>query len=382
MGLFNDPNTALMARNQQDRLNDQRAMAATPGRGYVGAARQAGRGLGRGLFGDPVQEKANKMKSVQNFVMQTAQQQGIKPGSEDFFKLAIGALQKAGMNREAMQMGLQAQKHLMATRKGELGIQKTEAEIEELKRGKTSSTPFIKNYEYIKASKGEEVADQYFSAWINKGLSTGKITKVTNTDGSTTFHDQSGKQVGVARGADGKPVISIKATTEARLREGEDRRQTDYDRKVINDSNKSWRQFSSKQDDFLHHWDTVSKHQKDPSRRSVTDRALIYAFAHTLDPRDRITQADLEGITRLGNYLERVGLSVQNIWAGAELPDDVREQMQAMIEDYASTLKERRSALETNLIDQSAKLGVEWHPPTDKKTSDEEYEAMKKEAGL
>jgi hypothetical protein len=60
---------------------------------------------------------------------------------------------------------------------------------------------------------------------------------------------------------------------------------------------------------------------------SSGDRALAFAFARTLDPRDRVGVRDIADIQRLGNLPERFQEALQSLAQGKQLPDRVRLEM-------------------------------------------------------
>jgi hypothetical protein len=60
---------------------------------------------------------------------------------------------------------------------------------------------------------------------------------------------------------------------------------------------------------------------------SSGDRALAFAFARTLDPRDRVGVRDIADIQKLGNLPERFQEALQSLAQGKQLPDRVRLEM-------------------------------------------------------
>jgi hypothetical protein len=70
---------------------------------------------------------------------------------------------------------------------------------------------------------------------------------------------------------------------------------------------------------------------------SSGDRDLAFAFARTLDPKDRVGVHDIKDINKLGNLPERIQQAIIGLAEGKELPDRVRlEMFQAMRNRFQS----------------------------------------------
>src|SRR3990167_5337072 len=124
--------------------------------------------------------------------------------------------------------------------------------------------------------------------------------------------------------------------------------------------------FTEKADDFRYHYNTIAESLNDPKiKRSVSDRALIFAFAYTLDPKDRVTEGDLKGMDALNSWFESFGLKLNSILAGKELDEHVRQSMLSVVANYANALGERKAAVINNLRKEAESYGIEdWNPAT------------------
>lgn len=70
---------------------------------------------------------------------------------------------------------------------------------------------------------------------------------------------------------------------------------------------------------------------------SSGDRDLAFAFARTLDPKDRVGVHDIRDINKLGNFPEQIKQAIVGLAEGKELPDRVRlEMFQAMRNRFES----------------------------------------------
>jgi hypothetical protein len=79
---------------------------------------------------------------------------------------------------------------------------------------------------------------------------------------------------------------------------------------------------------------------------SSGDRALIFSFARTLDPRDRVGVRDVTDINKLGNIPERMYQAIVGVAEGKMLPDRVRMDMFNVMRDRFQNMNELQQQFE------------------------------------
>lgn len=79
---------------------------------------------------------------------------------------------------------------------------------------------------------------------------------------------------------------------------------------------------------------------------SSGDRALVFQFAKTLDPQDRVGVNDVKDINKLGNVPERITQAVAGLAEGKMLPDRVRQEMFQVMRSRFGSMNEQQSQIE------------------------------------
>lgn len=79
---------------------------------------------------------------------------------------------------------------------------------------------------------------------------------------------------------------------------------------------------------------------------SSGDRALVFAFARTLDPRDRVSVRDVSDINKLGNVPERIVQAVKGVAEGKMLPDRIRMEMFGVMRNQFDSMNEQQTQIE------------------------------------
>lgn len=79
---------------------------------------------------------------------------------------------------------------------------------------------------------------------------------------------------------------------------------------------------------------------------SSGDRALVFQFAKTLDPADRVGVNDVRDIQKLGNVPERIVQAVQSLAEGKMLPDRVRAEMFQVMRNRFAAMNEQQTQIE------------------------------------
>lgn len=79
---------------------------------------------------------------------------------------------------------------------------------------------------------------------------------------------------------------------------------------------------------------------------SSGDRALVFQYAKTLDPQDRVAVNDLRDINKLGNVPERIVQAVASLSEGKELPARVRQEMFATMRSRFENMNEQQISIE------------------------------------
>jgi len=79
---------------------------------------------------------------------------------------------------------------------------------------------------------------------------------------------------------------------------------------------------------------------------SSGDRDLAFAFARTLDPKDRVGVNDVKDIVKLGSLPERMEQAIVALAEGKELPDRVRMEMFAAMRNRFESMNELQQQIE------------------------------------
>lgn len=79
---------------------------------------------------------------------------------------------------------------------------------------------------------------------------------------------------------------------------------------------------------------------------SSGDRALVFQYAKTLDPQDRVGVNDIKDIGKLGNVPERVVQAVESLAEGKTLPDRVRAEMFNVMRNRFAAMNEQQNQIE------------------------------------
>jgi hypothetical protein len=79
---------------------------------------------------------------------------------------------------------------------------------------------------------------------------------------------------------------------------------------------------------------------------SAGDRALVFSFARTLDPKDRVGIRDVTDINKLGNIPERMYQAVKGVAEGKMLPDRVRMDMFNVMRSRFENLNDLQAQIE------------------------------------
>jgi hypothetical protein len=79
---------------------------------------------------------------------------------------------------------------------------------------------------------------------------------------------------------------------------------------------------------------------------SSGDRDLAFAFARTLDPKDRVGVHDIKDINKLGNLPERIQQAIIGLAEGKELPDRVRLEMFGAMRNRFDSMNELQQQIE------------------------------------
>lgn len=86
---------------------------------------------------------------------------------------------------------------------------------------------------------------------------------------------------------------------------------------------------------------------------SSGDRALVFQFAKTLDPNDRVGMHDLRDIKKLGNVPERITKAVESLAVGQQLPDRVRQEMFAVMRSRFEGMNEQQQQIEDEYMERA-----------------------------
>lgn len=103
----------------------------------------------------------------------------------------------------------------------------------------------------------------------------------------------------------------------------DDQRQFSKERSLANDYNGLSKDFRVVRPAFESAAQYVAGNKYDSSG----DRALVFQYARTLDPKDRVGVQDIRDITKLGNVPERIQQAIVGLASGNELPPRVRLEM-------------------------------------------------------
>lgn len=79
---------------------------------------------------------------------------------------------------------------------------------------------------------------------------------------------------------------------------------------------------------------------------SSGDRDLAFAYARTLDPKDRVGVHDIKDINKLGGVPERIQQAIIGLAAGKELPDRVRLEMFGAMRNRFESMNELQQQIE------------------------------------
>jgi hypothetical protein len=113
----------------------------------------------------------------------------------------------------------------------------------------------------------------------------------------------------------------------------EDQRNFSRERSLANDYNALSKDFRTVAPVF----ESTARYVASGKYNSSGDRDLAFAFARTLDPKDRVGVHDIKDINKLGNLPERIQQAIIGLAEGKELPDRVRlEMFQAMRNRFQS----------------------------------------------
>jgi hypothetical protein len=113
----------------------------------------------------------------------------------------------------------------------------------------------------------------------------------------------------------------------------QDQREFTRERSLANDYNALSKDFRTVAPVF----ESTARYVASGKYNSSGDRDLAFAFARTLDPKDRVGVHDIKDINKLGNLPERIQQAIIGLAEGKELPDRVRlEMFQAMRNRFQS----------------------------------------------
>jgi len=142
MGLFDfqSPSQVQQTIRKENVAEDATRGALTGWQAIGAAAYGGGRGLGQALGGqDPRVTEAQKMQEAMQEVMQT----GLTPDNPEFYDVSAQALQRRGLNKQALNAQMQGAKVKQEMAKADIDTRYKEASIDNLKNKKTGAASAI-----------------------------------------------------------------------------------------------------------------------------------------------------------------------------------------------------------------------------------------------
>lgn len=122
----------------------------------------------------------------------------------------------------------------------------------------------------------------------------------------------------------------------------QDQREFNRERSLANDYNRLVADFRT----VLPAFTSTARYVAGGEYNSSGDRDLAFAFARTLDPKDRVGVRDIADINKLGNLPERMQQAIVALAQGKELPERVRLEMFAAMRNRFEAMNEQQQQIE------------------------------------
>jgi hypothetical protein len=122
----------------------------------------------------------------------------------------------------------------------------------------------------------------------------------------------------------------------------EEQRRFERERSLANDFNRLTADYRV----ILPAFQGTARYMASGKYNSAGDRDLAFAFAKTLDPRDRVGVNDIRDINKLGNVPERIQQAIVGLAEGKELPERVRREMFDVMRNRWAVANEQQQQIE------------------------------------